>query len=307
MNNVPEREWLTRLIEPALLAKLAEELPATALWSVLLDVVARRAQQRAVSSLARQWRDDRFVVPCAVDQRTLLELDCELFAAAQRFEAVELSPLAPLGSSSAVALTSQNRVVATVRGTEVVSDPTNLLALESAARLRRHPETIVRLATSHRCVRAQELPKQPGFTAHFRLFCLTTAGRQTSDRALLVDACLEHISVYLDALQRLAALGYAFDELEVRLLASPSCGDLARRIAAALPAVNIVHESLTRPYYAGLRFMINVRAPDGIDIPLIDGGAFDWLHPLAANRKLVFVASAIGPQLVAQLFRLRAR
>ena len=35
----------------------------------------------------------------------------------------------------------------------------------------------------------------------------------------------------------------------------------------------------------------------------IDGGAFDWLHKLASNRKLVFVASAIGSQLAAYLYR----
>lgn len=48
--------------------------------------------------------------------------------------------------------------------------------------------------------------------------------------------------------------------------------------------------------------MINVAGAQG-SIPLIDGGAFDWVAKLAANRKLVFVASAIGSQLVARLFR----
>jgi hypothetical protein len=67
-----------------------------------------------------------------------------------------------------------------------------------------------------------------------------------------------------------------------------------------------VHEPLTQAYYAGLRFMIEVRTPHGDLVPLLDGGAFDWLERLATNRKLVFVASALGSQLVAALFRRRA-
>jgi hypothetical protein len=41
---------------------------------------------------------------------------------------------------------------------------------------------------------------------------------------------------------------------------------------------------------------------DGAKIPLIDGGAFDWLRKLASNQ-LAFVASGMGSQLIAQLFR----
>ena len=49
--------------------------------------------------------------------------------------------------------------------------------------------------------------------------------------------------------------------------------------------------------------MISVRSPNGNDVPLIDGGAFDWLGKLTANRKLVFVASGMGSQLAAMVFR----
>jgi hypothetical protein len=62
-------------------------------------------------------------------------------------------------------------------------------------------------------------------------------------------------------------------------------------------------ERLEQKYYDGLRFMISAHSTAGDDIPLIDGGAFDWLHKLAANHKLVFVASAIGSQLAAYAYR----
>jgi hypothetical protein len=299
----PRRAWVTRGIDPDALAALTSEMPASELWSLLLAVIERRAAERKVSNLLQQWEGDRFVAPSYVDQRALLELDRHLFAAAQGFEAIELSPLAPLGVCSAVALTTQNRVLSALRGTEVVSDPSNVLALESARRLRQDPALIVRLATSHRCVRAQELPKRPGFAAHFRMFCMTTAGHEVKDQAVLIGAFIEHIRIHLNALSRLEACDYQFPEQSVRLLASPARAAVAERIAAALSDVAITQAPLTHEYYDGLRFMISSRTAAGEDVPLIDGGAFNWLAKLASNRKLVFVASAIGSQLAAYLYR----
>jgi hypothetical protein len=303
---IAHRTWVTRGIDPQALAALTSEMPASELWSLLLAVVERRAAERKVAHLLQQWEVDRFVAPSPVDQRTLLALDRELFAAAQDFDAIELSPLAPLGVCSAIALTTQNRVLSALRGTEVVSDPSNVLALESARRLRRNPALIVRLATSHRCVRAQELPKRPGFAAHFRMFCMTTAGHELKDQALLIGAFSEHIRTHLNALGRLEAREYRFPERTVKILASPARAGLAERIAAALSDVPITQAPLTHEYYDGLRFMISARSADGEDIPLIDGGAFNWLAKLASNRKLVFVASAIGSQLAAFLYRRRS-
>jgi len=155
------KPWATAGVDEAAYAALARGMPASELWSLLLSALRERGEHRTASSLAEQWERDRFVQLSYIDQRTLVELDSHLLAAASDFEAVELSPLAPLGSTSSVALTTQNRVVSTVRGTEVVSDPTNVLALESARRLREDPTRVVRFCTSHRCVRAQEVPRCP--------------------------------------------------------------------------------------------------------------------------------------------------
>jgi hypothetical protein len=89
----------------------------------------------------------------------------------------------------------------------------------------------------------------------------------------------------------------------VRLLATEQRAPLARRIADSIADVPVALEPLDKQYYDGLRFMISANSVSGDDIPLIDGGAFDWLHKLAANRKLVFVASAIGSQLAAYAYR----
>jgi hypothetical protein len=300
-----ERKWTDAGLSDAARRALNEGLAASALWSLLLGVVERRAREKSIAALSQQWRQDRFVRPCEVDQRTLLDLDTHLMAAAAQFEAIELSPLAPLGVCSSVALTSQNRIISTTRGSEVVSDPTNVLALECARRLRENPSTDVKLATSHRCTRAQGFPKLPGFAAHFRIFCLTSAAHERKDQAFVTDALIEHIRTHLGALDRLEGHGYAFPARRIRLLSTPPRRHLAERIEAALPQVPVTHVELTHGYYDGLRFMIDVGAPDGSGIPLIDGGAFDWLRKLGSNDKLVFVASGMGSQLAAFLFRRR--
>jgi hypothetical protein len=298
-----ERNWTHAGIEEAAYAALAQGLAASELWSLLLGVAERRAAQRSPAQVQQQWERDRFVCPAYIDQRTLNQLDSHLLAAASAFEALELSPLAPLGSCSAIALASQNKIVSTVRGTEVVSDPTNLLALESARRLRKNGQT-VKLTTSHRCVRAQAVPKVAGYAAHFRLFCITSAGHERKDQAFLVESLSEHIQTQLSALNRLEQHGYAFPDRILKILATPECNALGERVASSVGSTPVVLETLAHDYYDGLRFMISARAPGGEHLPLIDGGAFDWLRKLTSNRKLVFVASGFGSQLAAYLYRL---
>jgi hypothetical protein len=132
---------------------------------------------------------------------------------------------------------------------------------------------------------------------------MTTAGHEIKDQGFLIEAMSEHIRTHLAALDRLEEYGYRFPDRIVKLLYTPARESVAQRIANRLPGPAIVHEPLTHEYYHGLRFMIQAASAHGEDIPLIDGGAFDWLAKLTSNRKFAFVASAIGSQLAAYLFR----
>src|SRR4051794_19099059 len=211
------RPWITAGLPPGAYDALADGLPASRLWSLLLEVAEARAAGRRTVDLVEQWERDRFVQPGIVDQRRLLEVDRLLLAAAAAFESIELSPVAPLGVCSAMGHASQNKVLSALRGTEVVADPTNVMALECARRLRADPSAAVRLATSHRCVRAQEIPKLPGFSAHFRIFCLAAAGFERPDHAFLVDAIVEQMTVLADALDRLERQGFVFRDRRMTL------------------------------------------------------------------------------------------
>jgi hypothetical protein len=299
-----DRRWATQGIEETAYQALAEGLPSSEVWSLLLDVFARRAARRRASDLLGHWQRDGFCWPARVDQRTLNTLDGHLLANAASFEAIELSPLTPLGTCAALGPTSQNKIVSALRGTEVVSDPTNVLALECAKRLQGEPGATVRLCTSHRCVRAQPVPKGQGFAQHFRVFCLATAGRERKDHAFVVEALAEQVLTHLNALERLERNGYVFPERTVKLLATPARADLADRLAETLRGVTVTRAVLEHPYYGGLRFMIGTASPDAeLAIPLIDGGAFGWLAKLTSNRRLVLVASGMGAQLMAELYR----
>ena len=74
------------------------------------------------------------------------------------------------------------------------------------------------------------------------------------------------------------------------------------RIAASISGIAVSRGGLDHSYYDGLRFQIAVGDQDG-GIPLIDGGAFNWLSTLTSNRKMAYVASGMGSQLAAFAFR----
>jgi hypothetical protein len=296
--------WRTGALGADLFEQLAGGLAGTALQSLLLEVMRRRAAARSPADVLAQYRRDRFTAPAPLDQRAVVAIDGHLLAAASDFEALELSPIAPLGVCSTIAPTDQHRVVSALRGTEVVSDPTNVLALECAVRLRAAADA-VHLATSQRVVRAQPAPKYPGAAQHFRLLALGSGGIEARDHAFTVEAIVHHVRALTAGLDRLEQHGYAFGARRVDVLATPERAALGDRIAAALGVgIETARKPLAHAYYSsGLRYMYWVTAPDGAEVPIGDGGAFDWLAHLLSNRRAVYVASGLGTQLVAARFR----
>ena len=294
------RAWIVDAVGAALFDRLAAGLAGSELQSLLLEVTNARAQARSPKELVAQYGRDTFCAPARVDLRAMLAVDSHLLAAADRFEAIELSPVAPLGSCSVVGPTHQNRVLSALRATEVVSDPTNVLALECALRLRTCPGDDVHLATSQRVVRAQPVPKLPGYAQHFRLFALASGGVERQDHAFTIETVALHVRTILAGLDRLEQHGHALGRRRVEILAKPGRRDIGARLAELLQADL---GPLEHPYYSGgLRYRVWVAAPDGEELPLGDGGTFDWLGRLAANRRAVFVGSGLGSQLIALRF-----
>jgi hypothetical protein len=66
-------------------------------------------------------------------------------------------------------------------------------------------------------------------------------------------------------------------------------------------------ERLEHPYSGGIRYQLWVTPPSEAEaLPLIDGGSFDWLTKLAHNRRLVFIGSGAGSQLMPLRFRVNS-
>ena len=87
------------------------------------------------------------------------------------------------------------------------------------------------------------------------------------------------------------AYRFAFPDRRITLLASSEKAELGDRILAKIGQPSAERAQLDHRYYDGLRFQIAARSIDGVHIPLIDGGQFDWVGTFAANRRYAFVAS----------------
>lgn len=274
---------------------------------VLLALAREQAARRSPAQLLEQWGRDAFVHPSPLDLRLAHRLDGLALEAASEFEALLLAPVAPLGTCSAVALTSQDRTLSAARGLEVVSDPTNVLALECARRLRASATAHPKLTTVHQVLRGQPLPPGKGFTRHFRLFVLAEAGLGKPDDGFEVEAVVRHIATYDRFMNSCTEqLRRSFPNRSATILSTPERGTLAKRakdaLAAALPHLTLREGALDKAYYDGVRVMFGADTATGEHCPIADLGLFDWLPALAAQSRARYVASGFGLQLVSLVF-----
>ena len=194
----------------------------------------------------------------------------------ESYEPIELSPVAPLGAASVLGKVSQNWAVPTARNTEVVSDSTNVLALECALRRRRDRRSVVKLVSSHRLLRGQDYGTRGA--QHFRLLGLVAAGR---GRSFEVEALLEQLDYY----SRL--LG------DVRIVLTPLAGTLADDVCASTTLNFEIDSSRVsgRGYYVGVCFKIFAGETE-----LGDGGFVEWTQVLLGDRKERLLISGIGSE-----------
>ncbi|MFC9561710.1 hypothetical protein [Agromyces sp. NPDC056965] len=274
----------------------------------LLELLREQAGRRRPVDVLAQYLEDGFVAPGLIDQRLANTLDRLALESAPDFEAVLLSPVAPLGAGSVVAPTSQDRTLSTIRSTEVVSDPTNVLALESAKRLAVAADSAVRLATVHQTVRAQPLAAgDVARSRHFRLFALSEAGRGLPEDEFEVRAVARQLAVFdqlLDACADTLPVEFARRRAVVRVDERGAAlrGRLLGRLAGTLPHLELVTEQLDSAYYDGLRVGFGAHTRSGDYVEVADLGRFDWVAKLAGDRRMRFVASGLGIQLVPLLF-----
>ena len=301
---------LSRVLRAAgghgLLELLGDRLTGSDLTTLLLEVLRRRAGRLRAADVMRQYERDRFVAPGPVPFERLRDVEQTLLAALPReFEMITLSPLAPFGAHSALATVDQNKIVSTVRASDVAADPTNGLALEAARRrrdlLRGDPRspTPVRLAATQRVVRAQAFDG-PGMPAHFHQFALVTDGRDGGNYSFETMNALEHLRYLSGAL-------LVLDATSVEIALTP----LAESVAAAAETIGEAVSALDRvrlcdpvpasgSYYESMRFKVFATFGDEC-AEVGDGGFVNWTQQLVGSNKERLAISGLGLDRIATL------
>jgi hypothetical protein len=296
---------------PDLMEALAERLSLSDLQSLLLAVYQQRVERLAPRHLKRQYQRNRFVQAAQVSPKQLLEFDLLAYSLLPPdFQALELSPVCPLGSNSILAPVDQNNVVTTIRNTEVCSDSTSVLALECARRRREshtlagRPEGETKLCASHRVLRAQVFEGAASFP-HFRIFVLCTAGRDQGGYQFETRALAEHTRFYLRLMLAARDVGYAVGGIRVALIVyEPAWRDalgagFLASLAAEHPGIEFSDDpggEDGRGYYMGARFQIHVRDRARTEYLIVDGGFTDWTQQLLSNQKERLLTSGLGSE-----------
>jgi hypothetical protein len=275
-------------------------LSPTDLQTLLIGIMRARAERTTPAQVLRRWREDRFARPSVFDPRRIARVEARLWEMLpEQFAGVELSPVAPLGTCAAVATVSQNKIVSTVRVGEVLSDPTNALAVEAA--VRRNGQQRVDLAASHRALRAQAW-EGPGLFAHFRLFSLVSSARDSGSGRTEARMLVDHLGYWARVLSEL--LPGRETRLTTTVFDAPVLAErLADTVLPAVPSAELDDgRTQGKGYYAGLALGIHALGDDGwMDIG--DGGLTTWTSALRGDAKERCLVSCISTERLVALSR----
>lgn len=300
-----ERVWKGVLADPR--SALEHGLSPTDLQTLLMALSRRRASAVTPARLMSRWREDRFVQVAASDPRVVWRIEARLWdLLPEMFTGVDLSPVTPLGTCSAVATVDQHRVISTIRGSEVISDPTNVLALEAAVRRKQSPAASVDLAACHRVIRAQPF-HGAGLFQHFRMFVLVSSSRDRGSGAAEAAMLTSHVRFWAGALAEL--LPARDVHIEVTAFDSPVL--VERLHDTVLPALeplpgrvsvvqDLQRERARRYYTSGA---VRIAVDDGTSTihEIGDGGFTDWTAQLMADGKERCFVSCVATERLAAL------
>jgi hypothetical protein len=248
------------------------------------------------------------VRPSALDPVFMLESELALMRLAARsgFTPLTLSPLAPFGSCSITGFTDQNKVVTALRGTEVVADATNVLALEAALKRRANDfdNNPIHYCAAHRHVRAQSFTEGKGFTAHFQVFCAVSAGRDQGNFLFEKQTLLKHLDLHTRFLlyEKIGEVTVTVKALTQEGGSNPMATAIFDFLPSAFRREGVTLKFIEVPlsdhrYYRDLRFSIDVDRNKSI-LNIGDGGFVDWPEKLTGNKKERMLTSGLGTELL---------
>jgi hypothetical protein len=309
--DVLENEIIKKILDRSkdkdLLEVLTKTLSYTELNTLLLEVYKIRCGEIRPADLMENYEKNKYVKPAFEDPIKLRKLEIGLFKIAKTFSftPVELSPVVPLGTCSCVGPVNQNNILSSIRGTEVLSDSTNSLALYICGLKKKTnkdkpsgDDDLLKYCTVIRHIRAQKI-LNPRFTPHFLPYCMVSSGRDKGSFSFEKDNMLEHINFYKAVLKDLAHI----ETFKLKLFKT-GADETSERLYAVLSdhirknmdtGINIAEDMgrVDNNYYRGIQFKIYIDI-DGTEAEAADGGFVDWSQKLLENRKERMMISAIG-------------
>lgn len=292
---------------------LGEKLSNSDLQSLLIEAFRNRSLKTTPSKVLNEYRNNRFYSPSEFPQNLLNRFD--LFAYSLLlgdWHSLDLSPVTPLGTCTSISNLSQNRMLSTIRLSEVVADSTNTMALKAALMRKKCLDSnaksskTINCCSSHRLLRAQNF-EEDKFSAHFRVFALVSAGRDTGNFAFEMGQLEEHIRFYLTLCAKLDIIR----EAEVHVsdftgkFSTTLLEEMFKRLGESFTVAGFLltpDRAEARNYYSPLAFRIRFRDPEGEKWDIIDGGFTNWTQLLLNSKKERFLSSAIGTELLFRVF-----
>ncbi len=251
------------------------------LRTILADVARSRASDQTPADLIKRWREDKLLEPSMLDPREALPITAKLWEAVPpEFVGVTLSQLTSLGSGIHLGGLGQNRVVTTMRGTEVLADPKHGLALE-ASRRRRNGHSRVHLATHARCTHAWDHSEESSHELRFALVSSAPDGGGLSTEADLLDL---HLDYWREIMGTVVPRG----RIELTVWDSTLAGLIEARGTRdgviVVEGTSDERRPWRNPYTtAAFRFVVDGDGDEPHEVG--DGGFVTWTQALTRNRK----------------------
>jgi len=288
-----KNRFLGEIGDTGLIEKLLA-LPKSDLNSLLLKIYQEQAGAAAPVDILRAFPKNRFSVPSEIDPVAFHKLEAELLSLAQNenIKAVLLSPAAPFASSSAFGFVDQNNVVSAARGTEILSDPTNMLAIIIAEQIKNKKAdnaNPLHYCATARVLRAQPFPAAKGYYAHFGLFCIVSSGKDSGSYTCEKSLFIKHLSYYKKIFVEKYDAGLSVVLSKRRGYDGGGFFDsMAELVKNELPGVPVSFgldlENEDNNYYKGINFKIFMEKGAN-QIEIGDGGFVDWIQKMTNNKK----------------------
>lgn len=299
MNKITHR-ILNKVGDNELLEKLLL-LPKSELNSLLLELVKKQTDTLTPIDVLRAYKTNRFSEPSDIDPAEFHSLQAELLKFSKKLEInnILLSPSSPIGSCSTFGCVNQNNVISALRGTETLADPTNMLAIIIADKLKHNQisnHNPVHYATTARVIRGQSFPKIKGFYAHFGFFCIVSSGKDTGSYKSEKEMLKKHLHFYKTLFEQY--------KLTISICLRKRAGYrdgkgffdvMSTMIENDFPETEISYDlhNEDNEYYKGINFKVYLDKDDE-KIEIGDGGFVDWISQMSGNKKERCLISGLG-------------